>query len=120
METKCHFHSKDKIKESLNFDCCVGVPSNGNCGGLMLFRKKDLDVWLMSFSVHIDVLISKSSWRWRFTGVYGHPVTERRQETWELLKRLHSVMEYPLIPGGNFNEITMDSKRWEGLQEELA
>lgn len=43
------------------------------------------------------------SLRWRFSGIYGHPVASQRFHTWELLRRLHNHDESAWIIGGDFN-----------------
>lgn len=104
----------DIVKRTIHYDNCFNVPSNGNSGGLMLLWKAEIDVHIMSYSVgHIDAIIKEHDRNWRFTGVYGHPVTERRSESWTLIKRLHSISNLPWIFGGDF-KITSESEKEGG------
>lgn len=73
----------------------------------MLVWSSTLDVRICSYSEgHIDANIKGKSGNWRFTGFYGHPETEKRHFSWELLDRLNDVSTGPCIVGGDFNEIT--------------
>lgn len=96
METKCHRGSDSRVKRETNFENCFEIPSAGKSGGLMLLWNNDMDIMVQSFSAgHIDVVVRKDSNCWRFTGMYGHPVDDRRWETWELLHRLHRAYQLP-------------------------
>ncbi|KAL0439100.1 UNVERIFIED_CONTAM: hypothetical protein Slati_2393000 [Sesamum latifolium] len=89
-ETKCKSRRCDRIKNLVNYHR-VGVDSVGKGGGLLLLWRKDIDVWLQSFSAHhIDVSIKSDDCpdRWRFTGFYGYPDVARRKEGWNLLRTL--------------------------------
>ena len=40
---------------------------------------------------HIDCIIGGGTeGAWRFIGFYGEPITHKRHESWELLRKLHS------------------------------
>ncbi|KAL0411828.1 UNVERIFIED_CONTAM: hypothetical protein Slati_3772500 [Sesamum latifolium] len=74
-ETKCNSRRGEMLKEKLNY-FSVGVSSKGRSGGLLLLWRKDVDVWIQSFSDHhLDATIQEAEGiaRWRFTGFYGHP-----------------------------------------------
>lgn len=83
-------------------------------GGLMLFWKDPLEIIIQSYSQgHIDCQVQHSGKKWRFTGFYGNPNTNIRNQSWELLHRLkgHSgLIDFPWLVGGDFNEICYD---WE-------
>lgn len=42
---------------------------------------------------------------WRCTGIYGHPETDQKQQTWTLLRRLVGLFSLPWLCFGDFNEI---------------
>ncbi|KAL0408323.1 UNVERIFIED_CONTAM: hypothetical protein Sradi_1766700 [Sesamum radiatum] len=89
-KTKCKGRRYDRLKEKFNYHR-IGVDAIGRSGGLLLLWRKDVEVWLQSFSVnHIDATIKYVDCHeiWRFTGFYGNPETSKREETWELLRRL--------------------------------
>ena len=66
-------------------------------GGLALFWKKNFSVFVESSSLHhIDVVINKGKENARrFTGFYGALKTHHRDETWNLLRDLHSRFSLP-------------------------
>ncbi|KAL0361355.1 UNVERIFIED_CONTAM: hypothetical protein Sradi_3820000 [Sesamum radiatum] len=81
-ETKCKARRCDRIKESLNYHG-LGVDSIGNGRRLLLFWRKDIDVWLQSFSAHhIDVMVKPNDCpaRWRFTGFSGYSELAKQKE----------------------------------------
>ncbi|KAL0431280.1 UNVERIFIED_CONTAM: hypothetical protein Sradi_0754000 [Sesamum radiatum] len=80
-ETKCKARRVDRLKEKLNYNG-IGVDSHGKGGGLMLLWRKDIDVWLQSYSEHhIDTIVSSEEGKgpWRFSGFYGHPEVSKRR-----------------------------------------
>ena len=42
---------------------------------------------------------------WRFTGFYGHYLTHKRHESWNLLRQLHEQTDLSWICASDFNEI---------------
>ncbi|KAL0300144.1 UNVERIFIED_CONTAM: Retrovirus-related Pol polyprotein from transposon RE1 [Sesamum calycinum] len=81
-ETKCKARRCDRMKNLVNYNG-VGVEPVGKGGGLLLLWRKDLDVWLQSFSSHhIDVTVKSEDCleRWRFMGFYGYPEVGNRKE----------------------------------------
>ena len=69
-------------------------------------------VWGLSHW-YIDALIDygNSDEVWRFTRFYGHPETNKREETWTLLESLKHNNQIPWLCIGDFNEITSSSKK---------
>ena len=62
------------------------VPSQGRGGGLALLWKSEVTVWVDSFSkFHIDAVVNGMTVEaWRFTGFYGKPNTNYREEAWSM------------------------------------
>ncbi|KAL0400084.1 UNVERIFIED_CONTAM: hypothetical protein Sradi_2351700 [Sesamum radiatum] len=106
-ETKCKSRRGDRFKEKLNYHG-FGVDSLGKGGGLYLLWRKDVEVWLQSFSInHIDVTVKSEECpeRWRFTSFYGNSAIAKRKHSWNLLRRLARASVRPWLCGGDFNEI---------------
>ena len=70
--------------------------------------EKGKDITIMSYSqFHIDVCIKRdnSEAEWRLTGFYRNPETNRRGESWRLLKEIGSRNNLPWLCMRDFNEI---------------
>ena len=69
----------------------------GKSGGLALFWKKEIRLELHNYSrYHIDAeVIEKDGFKWRFTGIYGEPSTDRRKVTWRLVRILKQQLNLP-------------------------
>ena len=77
----------------------VIVPSKGRSGGLAMLWERGLSVELKSYtSYHIDAVVTDptSGFKWRITGFYGNPDTNRRKESWELLHFLNAQFQLPM------------------------
>ena len=74
-----------------------------------------MDVWGLSHW-YINALIDydNSDGVWRFTRFYGHPETNKREETWTLLKSLKHNNQIPWLCIGDFNEITSSFEKAGG------
>lgn len=84
----------------------LDVPRIGLGGGLALLWHESIDLAVKTYSPHhMDALILFERVEWCFTGIYGHPVTARRGESWDLLCQLHARMSYPWLLMGDFNEL---------------
>ena len=84
------------------------VPSDGKSGGLVMLWKEGVDVRFKSCShSHIEVVVQGegSGGPWRTTGFYGHPVTSKRQSSWQLIESLYAQCKMPWLVYGDFNEI---------------
>lgn len=64
---------------------------------------------------HIDVKVKDDDGvKWRFTGIYGEPKTEKKYLTWKLLKILKNQMDMPWLVAGDFNEILYGHEKQGG------
>jgi len=104
------------IRDRFRMGNYFGVTKVNLGGGLALFWKKGLKVDVESSSLnHIDVLINKSKEDgWSFTGFYGEPLTQRRLESWNLLRNLYGRFSIPWLCIGDFNEITKSHEKSGG------
>ncbi|OMP06477.1 hypothetical protein CCACVL1_01552 [Corchorus capsularis] len=92
-DTLCH-EQPFKVGSKRSAGICAkggsayGVDCNGRSVGLALLWMKDECISLLSYSFwHIDVSIGSSD-KWQFTGFYGQLDTNRRYESWSLLRSL--------------------------------
>ncbi|KAL0433363.1 UNVERIFIED_CONTAM: hypothetical protein Slati_2670600 [Sesamum latifolium] len=122
-KTKCKSRRCDRIKETVDY-FHLGVNSVGKGGGLLLLWRKDIDVWLQSFSGHhIDVTVKSDECpeRWRFTGFYGYSNLGISMKCWNSMRnrgpyrghsgRLGTFVDVYRIAGFK----TLGSKRWGTL-----
>lgn len=67
----------------------------------------DINVEIKSYSKHhVDgVVHSEKGSYWRCIGVYGHPESDQKKHTWELLRRLAVLSFLPWLCFGDFNEV---------------
>ena len=106
METKQSMVEMQRIQADLPYHCMVAVPSVCRRGGLALLWMADVDLHVQIYSPnHMDALITKDNSFWRLTSFYGWPEEQRKHESWQLLKHLHSRSSYPWLCCGDFNEI---------------
>lgn len=78
-------------------------------------------VLLQSFSKrHIDVVIEEidEGYKWRFTGFYGSPYQQDRDEAWNLLRQLRTDGDMPWMVCRDFNEILYGFEKKGGLIRE--
>ncbi|KAL9690120.1 hypothetical protein QQ045_010515 [Rhodiola kirilowii] len=93
------------IHKELGFWHGFVVESWGRSRGFGLWWKDDDGVTIRSYSdLHIDAVLERSR-SFRFTLFYGHAVTSKREETWDLLRRLKEQSGKPWIVVGDFNEV---------------
>ena len=64
---------------------------------------------------HIDAIINKNKENeWRFTSFYGEPDTQKRIESWDLLRNLNQKFRVPWLCSGNFNELVRNEEKLGG------
>ena len=85
IETKRKRNEMDWLRSRWKFDNCVAVDCLGRGGGLALLWLDEVNVEVQSFSkYHIDAIIGENNEnvsKWRFTGFYGEPDTNKCQES---------------------------------------
>ena len=107
----------ERLRCYLHFDNKFVVKSRNKGGGLCLFWQGLVNARIQSFSEsHIDVIINETlSDAWRLTGFYGAPETQRRDESWDLLRRLKAQSTLPWVCMGDFNEILKADEKFGRL-----
>ncbi|KAA3474108.1 reverse transcriptase [Gossypium australe] len=121
METKITKVQMERVRRSIGFINGIEVDPDGSKEGLCLAWKSEASITLQNFSRrHIDVLVSKQNdeQQWRFTGFYGSPYAQEREDSWNLLRRLGCNEEQPWIVCGDFNEIMYGLENKGGLPRE--
>ncbi|XP_075645553.1 uncharacterized protein LOC142616624 [Castanea sativa] len=104
------------IKRKLERQQGLVVPSVRRGGGLALLWKSSTRVDVQKYSPHhIDAIVTEEQGnkKWRFTGFYGNPETNKREESYRLLEKLSKSCDLPWVCMGDFNEI-MHSGEKEG------
>ncbi|CAM8877435.1 unnamed protein product [Rhodiola kirilowii] len=105
METKADRKRMEFVQKQLGFKFGFSVERRGKSGGLALWWKDSINVVVQSYSdYHIDVFVEEEP-PCRVTLFYGHPITNRRAETWNLLKLLKGVSDLPWLVFRDFNEV---------------
>ncbi|KAA3466527.1 reverse transcriptase [Gossypium australe] len=99
----------------------IRVDPDGSKGGLCLAWRGEISISVQSFSKsHIDALVNaqNNEQRWRFTGFYGSPYAQEREESWNLLKSLRGNVDQSWFVCGDFNEIMYGFEKKGGLPRE--
>ena len=100
METKFDVSKIDGVKQKIERQQGLVVPSIRWVGGLAFLWRSSLQVDILSYSPgHIDAIVSEEQGRkkWRFTGFYGHPEASKRGESWSLLEDLSCWSNLPWV-----------------------
>ncbi|PPR84917.1 hypothetical protein GOBAR_AA35797 [Gossypium barbadense] len=92
---------------------CLVVCSEGKSGGLALLWREGLDVSIQNYSkYHIDVLVCMEDGEMlRFIDFNGQTDSNLRQQSWEMLRRVKSMVNKGWIMGGDFNAILNNSEK---------
>ncbi|XP_040988956.1 uncharacterized protein LOC121236574 [Juglans microcarpa x Juglans regia] len=121
LETKLAATAIERITVRVGLDGCFVVPCEGRSGGLALMWKNEMSLCIKSYSLfHIDAKLEDPSKGilWKFTRVYGNPITERRRETWELIRHLKEPQDIPWLVCGDFNEVLCIDEKLGGRQRQ--
>ncbi|XVF14519.1 hypothetical protein REPUB_Repub09cG0067800 [Reevesia pubescens] len=73
----------------------------------------ELNITVSSYSNwHINVEVREDNMMaWRFRGLYGHPETQKRKDSWRLLWILSVKSDLPWLCSGDFNELLSKEKK---------
>jgi exonuclease III len=91
-------------------DCC------GQSGGLALFCKSTINLKAgLKSKYHIDAEITEDDgFVWHFTGIYGEPKSDEKENTWRLLRDIKHHNDKPWLCAGDYNEILMACEKEGG------
>lgn len=106
-----------EIQNSIGFTQGLIVPSEGRSGGLALLWKPETYVSIKGYSkwyIDAEVVCRNVQGCWRFTGFYGQPDTNKREETWQILEAFGRHNTLPWLCIGDYNEILCNSEKLGG------
>lgn len=113
METKSRQHSLERIRVKLGFEGLFVVDPVGRSGGLALLWKESGSLEIQNFTRrHINAVVQVlgRDMHWNLTCFYGHPISAKRFESWELLHHLKNFSTGAWMCMGDFNEILEQSE----------
>ncbi|KAG8493308.1 hypothetical protein CXB51_010696 [Gossypium anomalum] len=109
------------VRRSCGFLNGIDIEAEGSRGGLCLAWKEDIIVILRSFSKnHIDAMVKEKNTNeeWRFTGFYGSPYVNNKNDSWNLLRKLGEDQSHPWLLRRDFNEIMYSFEKSGGILRE--
>ena len=92
------------------------IATKQNKGGrLVLFWRDSMNVTMEGLGRnYIDAIINKNKEdEWQFT-FYGELKTQRKIESWNLLRSLEQKFQIPRLCAGDFNELTRSDEKVGG------
>ena len=101
----------NNMKGNWEYNQGLVVSSDGSSGGLALLWRPGTQVHVKKFShwfIDAHIVYDITGIRWRLswlTGFYGHPDTNKHEETWTLLESLGRLNTLPWLCLGDYNEI---------------
>ena len=91
MERKLSTKQLNNMKRNWEYNQGLVVSSDGSSGGLAFLWKPGTQVHVKKFSrwfIDAHIVCDITGIIWRLTSFYGHPNTNKREETWTLLESL--------------------------------
>ncbi|KAK8335229.1 hypothetical protein V6Z12_A09G039500 [Gossypium hirsutum] len=118
-ETKVSANRFDFVRRRCRMEGCLAVNAEGKGGGLVMMWKESKKVEIQTYSGnHIDALVHmKNESPIRFTGFYGNADPNRRQNSWNMLKRVGQTVTGKWIIGGDFNAILVEAEKDGGRRK---
>ncbi|KAA3461338.1 reverse transcriptase [Gossypium australe] len=95
---------------------CLAVSAEGKSGGPALMWKEGGKVTIQSYSkYHVDSLVRMDDGTdIRFTSFYGQADPALRNQAWDMLRRIKSIVREGWIVGGDFNAILNNAEKEGG------
>ncbi|KAK5802521.1 hypothetical protein PVK06_030121 [Gossypium arboreum] len=114
-ETKINVDKFSSVHSKCKMEGCLAVNANGKSGGLVMMWKESNKVEVQTyFSNYNDSIIKlENNNPIRFTGFYGNVEPNKRQCSWNMLRRVGKSVKEKWIIGGDFNAI-LDNEEKEG------
>ncbi|XVF60704.1 hypothetical protein PTKIN_Ptkin08bG0069800 [Pterospermum kingtungense] len=117
METKRQGSEMERVRVLLGYNSCLTVDCVRRGGGLALLWMAEINLEVLSYSTHhIHRMVDggNKGRAWLFMVFYGEPQTNRRLDTWNLLRRLRGLDSLPWLISGDFNELLIDRDKLGG------
>ena len=117
METKLTTEQLNDMKQNWEYNQGLVVSCDGLKGGLALLWKPTTQVHVQNFSrwfIDAHLFCNVTGSKWRLTGFYGQPDTNRREETWTLLESLKHSNNLPWLCLDDYNEIISQTEKSGG------
>lgn len=104
------------VKRKIQFENMFESPRTTREGELVLLWRSSVYISIEGFKKnHIDAIINKNKEReWRFTGFYGEPDTQKRIESWNLLRSLNQKFKVLWLCAWDFNELVRSEEKLGG------
>ncbi|PPR89969.1 hypothetical protein GOBAR_AA30717 [Gossypium barbadense] len=117
-ETKINVSKFSSVHSKCKMEGCLAVNANGKSGGLVMMWKESNKVEVQTYSSnYIDSIIKlENDNPIRFTEFYGNVEPNKRQCSWNMLRRVGKSVKEKWIIGGDFNAI-LDNAEKEGVRE---
>lgn len=95
----------DRIKWSIGFTTGVALDREARSGELALWWRDHVQVMVRAWSQYfIDAEVRIEGKTCRVTGLYGEPVSDLHQKSWDDLQYLQAQDDLPWIFVGDFND----------------
>ena len=106
-ETHVDSYPAECFRNILKMDQKLVCPSDGRKGGLLMLWKREIDIQRLDLDpMYIDVEVNDgTNQTWRLTGIYGESRTEKKVDTWRLLRTHHHQSSLPWVCTGDFNGV---------------
>ncbi|TYH19506.1 hypothetical protein ES288_A05G357200v1 [Gossypium darwinii] len=118
-ETKSNANKFDFVRRKCRIEGCLAVNAEGRSGGLVMMWKDSKQVEIQTHSInHIDSLIHvENDSPIRFTGFYGNADPNKRQSSWNMLRRVGQTVNEKWIIGGDFNALLDEAEKEGGRRK---
>lgn len=123
MEVKVDRKAVEKVQCRIHFEGLFYMMHVNNGGGLaVLWRKQELAHLNKFVRNFIDVTVCEEGGHWRLTGFYGFPKGSRRsrQELWDCITQLTTLIELPWCMIGDFNDMTSIGEKVGGRPRAMS
>lgn len=122
-ETKINKSKVEKVRYKLGMEQSFVVDSLGKSGGLAMLWKSEVNAQLHTYSHnHISLTITPEfgGHPWRLSGFYGNPASDKRKESWNLLRLLSPEYSVAWLCMRDFNEILSNEEKFGSVTRSFS